>query len=468
MDNISSENLFIADLFNLDCSDIKEIQYGKLKSGGNAIFVTLEPRYPPCPDCGFNAPKIKNYVAKKINHSVFEDRNTIIMYNARRYVCTVCGRTYYEHNPFVFKSMKISTRVILGVLNRLKDFNETFSSVARDYHISPTSVCSIFDEHVQLSRTKLPEVLSVDEVYAFHSKDSKYVCVFLDFLTQEPVDILPARTYDRLASYLGNIPIEERDNVKLICTDMYETYRSIKKSYFPKSYLAVDHFHVSQEFHKKMNEVRIRRMKDSKKGEYEYYLLKKFHWLLYKDVDACDKYGEIFDPNREKKYNKKFEKYLNFYDLREMILSAEPELKEAYNLKLSFGDFYKENTYESARKNIDELIQDFLTSSIEEMNAFGRTLINWKEEIINSFIIVKYEYKIDKDTGHVAVHNRRINNALIENRNKIIKCIKHNANGYTNWFRFRNRLLYVLRKEETFHLEPMEVPWRKKKEKDKK
>ncbi|WP_276889475.1 transposase [Faecalibaculum rodentium] len=36
--------------------------------------------------------------------------------------------------------------------------------------------------------------------------------------------------------------------------------------------------------------------------------------------------------------------------------------------------------------------------------------------------------------------------SMIENRNKIIKMIKHNANGYTNWERFRNRVLYVFSK----------------------
>ena len=47
-----------------------------------------------------------------------------------------------------------------------------------------------------------------------------------------------------------------------------------------------------------------------------------------------------------------------------------------------------------------------------------------------------------------------MNNGIIENRNKIIKCVKNNANGYTNWKRFRNRLLYVLNKDATFSLNP--------------
>ncbi|MBF0579209.1 hypothetical protein IM774_05330 [Erysipelotrichaceae bacterium RD49] len=43
--------------------------------------------------------------------------------------------------------------------------------------------------------------------------------------------------------------------------------------------------------------------------------------------------------------------------------------------------------------------------------------------------------------------------SMIENRNKLVKQIKNNANGYTNWPRFRNRVLYVLNKTP-YLLEP--------------
>ena len=467
MDQLSSENMFIADLFNLEPADIQSISYQNVSNSFSEFLITLSRKDLPCPECGFEHPKIKNYVKKKINHSLLKDRKSIIIYNARRFVCPVCGRTYYEHNPFVFGSGKISIKVILNVLEQLRDFNATFSSVARDNHISPTTVCDIFDRHVQLSRTELPEIINFDEVYAFHSPHSKYVCVILDFITQEPVDILPERTYSYLSGYFGRIPLEERKKVKLVCSDMYDTYRSIAKNQFPECKCAVDVFHVSQEFHRKLNSVRIRVMKGySKKKEDEkdeYYLLKKFNWLLFKSNDARDEKGYIFDPNRERKYNQHFKRYLNLYEIREMILKINSELTEVYDLKLDLRDFYKDNTFESAKENINDLIQKFLTSSIAEMNAFGRTLVKWKEEIINSFIIIKYEYRIDKGDGTVAVHNRKINNSIIENRNKVIKCIKHNANGYTNWFRFRNRVLYVLRPGSVFSVIPLDVPWKKKK-----
>lgn len=64
---------------------------------------------------------------------------------------------------------------------------------------------------------------------------------------------------------------------------------------------------------------------------------------------------------------------------------------------------------------------------------------NWKQEIINSF----YTYD-----------GRRINNGPIEGRNKYVKIILELSNGYRNFKRFRNRILYVFNKHE----EALKVP----------
>ncbi len=269
--------------------------------------------------------------------------------------------------------MKISAATVMNVLHELKDFNETFTSVARRHNISSTSVCSIFDFHVQLSRTKLPEVLSIDQVYAFHSPSSKYVCVLLDFINQIPVDILIERKFDYLFSYFLNIPSEEREKAKVICTDMYEPYRQIARKVFPHAYHAVDHFHVSQEMHRQISSLRFRIMKKYKPGEDEYYLLKKFNWMLFKDP-----YDNLFDPNCERKYNQHFKQYLNYYEIREKLLETDSVIEQVYRLKEEFRSFYSQNDLKSAPENINTLIQDFLTSEIDEMEKFVHTMIKWK------------------------------------------------------------------------------------------
>lgn len=145
--------------------------------------------------------------------------------------------------------------------------------------------------------------------------------------------------------------------------------------------------------------------------------------------------------------------YLSFYDILDMILRIDNNLLTAYNLKFKMDQFYKTCTYEKAGRELSRLIIEFRDSGIEEMIAFSNTLARWKQEIINSFIIVDQE------------NNKKMNNGIIENRNKVIKQLKHNSNGYKNWERFRNRTLYVLNEDATFRLNPTnqnEVSNRKK------
>ena len=455
MKDLSKEELFVLQLFGLEKEDVQSVSY--VPAGKTTIIdITLVSHPIPCPNCSYDSPKIKNYVLKKITHSQLTDRSCTLHYHARRYICPVCGRTYYERNPFVFKSMKISIKTVYNILEDLKDYNETFSSVAKRYYISPTSAASIFDSHVQVNRKTLPKMINFDEVYAFKSKESKYVCVLLDYQKQVPIDVLNSRRLHSLIKYFQNIPYEERKNVEICCSDMYMPYKQAVKATLPNARMIVDHFHVSQELHRRLDSVRIRTMKGFDKDSDGYYILKKFNWMLFKSFDSKDKKNkDLFEVNTEKKFNYHFHAYLNYYDIREKLLALSPELTEAYYLKDAVVDFYNHATKESAKEQLDKLIVKFLESPTEEMKGFGCTLSKWKTEIINSFIIVGHDYQVEAETGRVVVRNKKMNNAIIENRNSIIKCIKKNANGYTNWDRFRNRLLYVLDKDVTYLLYPL-------------
>ena len=292
------------------------------------------------------------------------------------------------------------------------------------------------------------------EVYAFKSDSSKYICVLLDFINQTPIDVLPSRRYDYLLSYFMRIPKEEREKVKYTCSDMYDGYRSISKACFPNSVHIVDHFHLSQELLRKVDTVRLSIMKKYSydKSSKEYYLLKKFNWIIFK---SNLKDNESFDPNKERRWNNHFKRYLNYYEIKELLFDIDPELQEVWDLKDAVVDFYNQATIDTAEKLLDEIIQRFNDSSVKEMNAFGKTLKKWRKEIINSFNIVGYKYQVNQSTGYVAAQEIKMNNAIIKNRNSIIKCVKKNANGYTNWPRFRNRVLYVLDKNSTYSMYPI-------------
>lgn len=111
--------------------------------------------------------------------------------------------------------------------------------------------------------------------------------------------------------------------------------------------------------------------------------------------------------------------------------------------------FYQKANIDTARDILNEIIQDMQNSTAPEMNNFANTVVRWKTEIINSFTVVGE--RVDKKGNVIKL---RINNGIIENRNKSIKLLKHSSNGYLNWYRFRNRVLYCLNNDTTYFLYP--------------
>lgn len=455
---ISNDTLIALDL---DRADIKSMN---IYNDGEGLTIDVELNSKPhkCPVCSTETSRIKGYQNKIIRHSILNNTPCIIDYRARRYICPLCGKTFFENNPFTNKGSRLSVATVYNVLADLKNPALTFSYVASKYHISQSTVANIFDRGVNIPRRTLPECICFDETYAFKSDRSNYICVLVDYKDKKVIDILPTRRMQDLTDYFYNIPLEERKKVRYVSFDMWQTYRSVAKTMFPNCVTIVDKFHLLQEFTRKATRVRIRIMNKNKKikdelenearrlkkekkklppdkqekliqAQRNYYILKKFEWMIF------SKNKDILNPNLEKKMNHALGQYCNLYDLFNLLENTDEDMTEMINLKDELYDFYEKCTYEESKAKINELIIDFRSSSVPELVSFANTLTQWKPEIINSFIIIPGI-------------NKKMNNALIENRNKSIKLLKHSSNGYTNWKRFRNRVLYTINDDEKFKL----------------
>lgn len=455
---ISNDTLIALDLERADIKSMNIYNDGE----GLTIDVGLNSKPHKCPVCSTETSRIKGYQNKIIRHSILNNTPCIIDYRARRYICPLCGKTFFENNPFTNKGSRLSVATVYNVLADLKNPALTFSYVASKYHISQSTVANIFDRGVNIPRRTLPECICFDETYAFKSDRSNYICVLVDYKDKKVIDILPTRRMQDLTDYFYNIPLEERKKVRYVSFDMWQTYRSVAKTMFPNCVTIVDKFHLLQEFTRKATRVRIRIMNKNKKikdelenearrlkkekkklppdkqekliqAQRNYYILKKFEWMIF------SKNKDILNPNLEKKMNHALGQYCNLYDLFNLLENTDEDMTEMINLKDELYDFYEKCTYEESKAKINELIIDFRSSSVPELVSFANTLTQWKPEIINSFIIIPGI-------------NKKMNNALIENRNKSIKLLKHSSNGYTNWKRFRNRVLYTINDDEKFKL----------------
>ncbi len=393
-------------------------------------YITLLPTDVSCPLCGGTYNVIKDYQKKRIIHSVINDTPLIIIYKARRYKCKYCNNIFYEFNPFALKYCNCSSYTIVKVLKDLRDHTKTFTSVARDSFISPHTVMNIFDNYVDCHRRSLPKVLCFDEVYSSKKLDNKYAFVMTDFIDRKIVDICPSRRNYRLSQYFTKIPKHERDNVKFIVIDMWKTYKDLSERYFYSAKIAVDSFHVIKHLNDAMKAIRIRimnkydrRTKSLQANDMYYYMLKKFHYFFTKNFDDIYS-GKIKIPKIRAKWDK--------YAIMKYLLSIDDDLTYAYQLKEEYREFNATANYDNCDDDFDELIDKFCNSRLEDFRDFGMVLVNWKEYIKNSFI---------------RVQGRRLSNGPAEGLNSLIKTLMKESNGFINFRRFRNRVMYSINKD---------------------
>ena len=250
-----------------------------------------------------------------------------------------------------------------------------------------------------------------------------------DPISSTIIDVLDARLKNVLVDYFASIPISERVKVSYVNIDMWETYKNCAELAFPKCTISVDSFHVIKHLNDAMDKVRkhvqnrfVDKKIDDRNGYY--WLLKTFHYYFTQDFNNI-------------KYTRKTNSHYSYLwtkdDVLAKLLSIDEHLKEAYELKEDYREFNLCGTYEEAPAKLDDFIEKFKKAHYSEFREFGSMLERWKPYIINSFLIVD---------------GKRLSNGPMESLNGRIKRLLYDGYGYSNFRRFRNRLMFTLNKDE--------------------
>ena len=421
----------LINILNLKSINInKDLSFAKNDKDSLKIHIYLNDSFVSCPVCGSISIKKNGHRIKHVIHSISTLEPCHIVLHSKRFLCSDCGKSFIEFNPFSDNLSKISHSTKLLVLEDLKSHTSTFSSVASSYNLSCQSVINIFDNYIHPRRLTLPKVLCIDEIYTKRLTKYKYCCVMLNFQTLKLVDILPSRHKFFLIDYFSKIPLKERLNVEYVIIDMYVPYKEVIKNVFFNAKIAVDSFHVISHLNYAMDKIRLSVMNNFKKGKSPireanmyYYMLKKYHYFFKMNFDNI--------PEKEMPIYKIHSKW-DKYEILKYLLSIDSNLKIAYYLKCKYQEFNYTMNYYNCDDELDSLIDEFLNNKYSQFQEFGRLLLHWKEEIKNSFTVID---------------NRRLSNGPMEGVNSKLKCLIKSANGYKNFSRFRNRCIYTINKD---------------------
>lgn len=256
------ENIIIS-LLNIDSSTVQTLSTVRNKDQ-LSIHITLKKQEILC-QCDSPRPlKFKEYYTKKIKHSLIMNMDTILYYKARRYQCSCCYKTLYEPNPFTTLFQKKTFGLSQMTMTQLMKPEYTFTSVAQQLCVSPTTILNIFDSLFNDTRQSLPNILCLDELYFSRYSSYKYCCVLVNFESQQLVDLVESCRKFSLSKYFDSFTQEERDNVKVVCIDFYDPYRQVIRLKLRKATICIciDHFHIIQLVNRYLDQIRIKTMKN--------------------------------------------------------------------------------------------------------------------------------------------------------------------------------------------------------------
>ena len=412
------------DLFDLDkCSE----DYDQGNFNHIIVLHLKKETNVKCPCCDSKNTISRGTKSREFIHANKNEQDIRIKLYYHVYKCDDCLSYFQQDNPFILQGRKSTHINDVLILEELKDINATFTSVAKRYGVSTTYVQNLFDKKVDIKRGHLPEVLAIDEVYIKKVSKYNYCCGLYDPINHKIIDVLDCRHKNYLIDYFAKIPMEEKEKVFAVSMDLYRNYRDISRLCLPYSAVCADSFHVIKNLNEAFNKVRIRIMKSfenlKKENSYYYWYFKKFWKLLLKNIKDPSVTIEI----------RKTHQTMTIALLIETMLKVSDELKVAYYLKEAYREFNLTASYENAAERFDEIYEAFRTCGIKEYNKFRYLLNEWKVEIINSFF---------------RLNGYRISNGNLERKNSDIKTIIKVSNGYTNFQRLRNRIMFSINKTE--------------------
>lgn len=362
------------------------------------IEIELPRKEHRCPCCGEQTDKIHDYRKQCIKDCPAFGKQVYLHLRKRRYVCTACGKRFYESNSFVPRYYRVTSRKCAQIIN---GFRETVSAshIAREHNISVSTALRYFDL-VSYNCKRLPTVLSIDE-FKGNAGGEKYQCIIADAANHRPVDILPNRKKSELIRYFRGF--ESRKDVKYVVIDMNAQFKDVAELCFPNATIVIDRFHVTRQALWAMERVRKTEQKALPAAWRKFF--KRSRYLLFTPQE------ELEPEEREKLHR---------------MLGLSTKLELAYDLKNDFLEMMHAPNSKAAAERMADWVYNAECSSCPEFRDCTRALHNWSSYILNAF-----------DCTYT--------NGFTEGCNNKTKVLKRACYGVQNFSRFRNRILHCAR-----------------------
>ena len=357
-----------------------------------------------CPHCGLQSKTIHDYRHVKVLDSPYCDKVRKLKIKKKRFRCEgrECKKVFTENIDGIMKHSKITERMQRKILHSCTRYS-TLKDVRRDTKVGTKTIYKRHYKQLNLEWKKRekdvwPKSIGIDEHSFIRNKKyghREFVTVITDHNNKRVRELVPGRNVAQLEQALDYIP--GRENVKNITIDLSVTYRSFAKDFFPQAKIIADKFHVVRLLNNTLNAYRKKIFGDKRKLK-----IRKLLLMNSKNIDPFTRF----------EFHRELQKY--------------PELWEIYMAKETLHKLYRCKGRKWSSKVFRKLTDALGYSKIKELQNFRKTLLKWREEILNYFEV-------------------RLTNARTEGFNTVCKQLQKRAYGYKNFYNYRLKVLYACR-----------------------
>lgn len=331
------------------------------------------------------------------------DTETWLEVKVQKFRCASCKTVIREDLPDIYKAdeKKRGHHITKRFMRRLmRDaVRMPFHTAAEVNRVDYSLIYRVFndgaDERLNGYLPTLPPMIGIDENHIL--KGRRFIIT--DIETGALLDIQPDRRLKYLDPYLESLP--GRENVRIVCQDMWRPYKTVTKRFFPNAVTVIDKFHVVRLANDAVELVR--------KGLYKYTTSAERKWIKNKN--------RLFDA-RWNRCKPEIRKQL------EDILPRYPRLQSAYFWKEAFYEIYdlNEGLGDEARPAAEAALNKWLDDLPDDMKKPFRKLRtaigNWRPDIMRYFQYPVTNNGTERTNGLINTLNSTANGMAYETLRK--------------------------------------------------
>lgn len=355
-----------------------------------------ESEFEVCPRCAVKCFSVHDRRWVKVQDAPIRGSGVYLEILKRRFRCPKCRKVFTEPIQGIQKGFKTTHRYRKGLRWACENFID-LKRVQRAFGCSAGLVYKVYYEQLERKlrerkNNPWPTTIGIDEHSfrrGFYARE--FATIFVDYPNKKIFEVGLGKTAIGLTSDFNHVP--GRENVRNVVLDMSDPFKKFAKGFFPQARLIADHFHVIRLLNPMINKARTEITGDKRSNPVRKLLLMNGKRLEYFERRALYEW-----------------------------LEHHPKLKELYHFKEALHGLYRCRGYNRAKRALIGLLDRMAQSALPEIKSLRRTLMKWKEEILNYFA-----------TG--------ITNGRTEGFNNLAKLLQKRAFGFKSFRNYRLRLL---------------------------